>query len=137
MSQHLSFMVFGADAESLNRIDGRWQRVIVRPCSRVRRTRGKCAMEIGRLRPSAAIIVLGESPEERLSLIRDLTRSHPETMLIGAASNASPDLILNSLRAGATEFLRLPLLDDEFATILDHAEEYASRQAASRSHEGE
>lgn len=130
MSQYLSFIVFGADNESLNRLDtvlaasGRGS--LLSSAQSARQVRA----DISRLRPSAAIIVLSEAAEEELSLLRDLATVHPETMLIGAAENASPDLILNSLRAGASEFLRLPLNEDEFSTVLDHAQEYAARQMA-------
>ena len=130
MSQYLSFIVFGADAETLNRLDAALaasgRATLMSSAQSARQVRG----DISRLRPSAAIIILTDAADEGLSLLRDLATVHPETMLIGAAQNASPDLILNSLRAGASEFLRLPLNDDEFATILDHAEEYAARQQA-------
>jgi pilus assembly protein CpaE len=130
MSQYLSFIVFGADNESLNRLDtalaASGRASLLSSAQSARQIRA----DISRLRPAAAIIVLSEAVEEELSLLRDLATVHPETMLIGAAENASPDLILNSLRAGASEFLRLPLNEDEFSTVLDHAQEYAARQMA-------
>lgn len=130
MSQHLNFVVLGADSESLERIDSALASSRRGSLLSSGQSAKQVRSEILRLRPSAAIIVLGESPEEELALLRELTQTHPETMLIGAAFNASPDLILSSLRSGASEFLRLPLIDSEFATILDHAEEYVARQAS-------
>ena len=42
------------------------------------------------------------------SVIQRLNVESPATAVISAAQDASPDLILRSLRAGAREFLRLP-----------------------------
>src|ERR687884_702311 len=58
--------------------------------------------EIVRLRPSAAIISLAAgSPEQSLALIERLSAECPATAIIAASRNASPDLILSSMRAGA------------------------------------
>ena len=74
-----------------------------------------------RLRPSAAIIVLEtEDPEKAFPLIKKLITACPETTVISAAINASPTLILGSMRAGAREFLQLPIVADELKTVLDH-----------------
>ena len=81
--------------------------------------------EIVRQRPSTAIIVLSDSPEPELALIRQFAAEFPETMFIGASADASTDLILTSLRAGAREFLRLPINTDELEAILQRAAEYS------------
>src|SRR5690606_19306849 len=88
----------------------------------------KIQAEIARHRPSAAIIVHSETPEVELELIRQLAAECPETMLIAASANASPDLILGSLRAGAQEFIRLPIIAEEIETVFDRVAEYAARQ---------
>ncbi len=85
-----------------------------------------------RLRPSAAVIVLDSDGAEAFSLIKKLSSSVPETAIITAASNASPTLILGSMRAGAREFLQLPLIADELRTVLDHVAEL--RTAEEQSH---
>jgi pilus assembly protein CpaE len=53
-------------------------------------------------------------------LIKKLNVACPETTIISAAINASPTLILGSMRAGAREFLQLPIIADELKTVLDH-----------------
>ena len=43
-----------------------------------------------------------------------------------ASRNPSPELILASLRAGAREFLRLPIIAEEFKTVVDRTSEFTS-----------
>jgi pilus assembly protein CpaE len=75
--------------------------------------------EIVRLKPSAAIIALGECPDQSIKLIQKLHTQCPGTALISAAQSASGDLILQSLRAGAREFLHLPIKAEELKTVFD------------------
>ena len=79
--------------------------------------------EIVRLKPSAAIIALGESPDHAIKLIQKLHTECPGTALISAAQSASGDLILRSLRAGAREFLHLPIKPEELKTVFDRITE--------------
>lgn len=82
-----------------------------------------------RLRPSAVIIVLETDASERtFSLIKKLSTAVPETAIITAASNASPALILGSMRAGAREFLQLPIVPDELRTVVDHVAELCTAE---------
>ena len=85
--------------------------------------------EIVRLRPSAAIIALGADTAQSLTLIERLASECPSTAIISAARDASPDLILQSLRAGAREFLRLPIISEEFKTVLDRTTEFCAAHA--------
>ena len=84
--------------------------------------------EIVRLKPAAAIIALGGNAEQSIKLIQRLNVESPATAVISAAQNASPDLILQSLRAGAREFLRLPISQDELTTIIDRVGEFSAGQ---------
>jgi pilus assembly protein CpaE len=59
--------------------------------------------------------------------IERLNAECPNTALISAAQDASPDLILRSLRAGAREFLRLPIIADELRTVLDRVSEFTTK----------
>jgi pilus assembly protein CpaE len=52
----------------------------------------------------------------------------PNTALLSAAQDASPDMILRSLRAGAREFLRIPISTDELRTVLDRISEFCTQQ---------
>lgn len=81
--------------------------------------------DVLRLQPSAAIITLmADRSEKDFALIRKLVAASPGTAIVTAAGDASPALILGSLRAGAREFLQLPLLTEEFQTVLERIEEF-------------
>src|SRR5690242_414795 len=85
-----------------------------------------------RLRPSAAVIVLEpDGAEKAFSLIKKLRAAAPETAIITAAINASPTLILGSMRAGAREFLQLPIIAEELRTVLDHVTELCATEGQS------
>lgn len=85
--------------------------------------------EIKNLRPGAVIITMSEAnSEQALKMIEKLSVESPQTAIISAVRNASPDLILRSMRAGAREFLRLPIINEEFKTVLDRTAEFCSVQ---------
>ncbi len=84
--------------------------------------------EIIRLKPAAAIITLGANSDQAIKLIQRLTKEAPKTALISVANNAAPDLLLQSLRAGAREFLKMPISSDELKTVLDRVSEFCAGQ---------
>jgi pilus assembly protein CpaE len=84
--------------------------------------------EIERLRPSAVVIALGPEPEAELRFVERVARECPRSAVICASRDASPDLILRSIRAGAREFLRLPLRAEEFATVYQRTAEFCAVQ---------
>ena len=84
--------------------------------------------EIVRLKPAAAIIALGPYPDQSVKLIQRLHTECPTTALISAAQNASGDLILQSLRAGAREFLNLPIKPEELKTVFDRISDFSVAQ---------
>ena len=57
--------------------------------------------EITRLKPMAAIISLGAQADQAIKFIKRLNSEFPRMGIISAAHNASRDLLLQSLRAGA------------------------------------
>lgn len=78
-----------------------------------------------RLRPAAAIIhVTTESTDKDFALIKQLTAKSPNTAIITTSGEPVPALILGSMRAGAREFLQLPILPDEFRTVMDRMVEF-------------
>lgn len=83
--------------------------------------------EILKLKPAAALITLGSNPEPAIKFIERLQTECPHTAVISSAHEASPDLILRSLRAGAREFLRMPISADELRTVLDRISEFCSK----------
>jgi pilus assembly protein CpaE len=46
--------------------------------------------------------------------------------VICASRDSSPDLILRSMRAGARDFIRLPINEDELATVIERTNEFAT-----------
>ncbi len=84
--------------------------------------------EIVRLKPMAAIITLGVNAEQPIKLIKRLSTECPNTALISAAQDVSSDVMLQSLRAGAREFLRLPVSPEELKTVLDRIAEFCAGQ---------
>ena len=80
--------------------------------------------DLSLLRPSAIIVVLNQGNLEReFTLIKNVIASHPETAVITASADASSSLILRSMRSGAHEFLPLPVVADEFRTVVDRIRE--------------
>ncbi|HYY97595.1 MAG TPA: AAA family ATPase, partial [Pyrinomonadaceae bacterium] len=84
--------------------------------------------EIERLRPSAVVVALGPEPDGELRFVERVARECPRSAVICASRDASPDLILRSIRAGAREFLRLPLRAEEFATVYQRTAEFCAVQ---------
>ena len=84
--------------------------------------------EIIRLKPQAAMITLGSNSEQAIKLIRRLSAESPRTALIAVAHNASSDLLLQSLRAGAREFLQLPISAQELKTVVDRVATFCADQ---------
>ncbi len=84
--------------------------------------------EIVHLKPAVALITLGANSDQAIRLIEKLKRECPSTVIISAAKGASGDLILQSLRAGAREFLNLPISADELKTVLDRITEFSVAQ---------
>ena len=84
--------------------------------------------EVVRLKPAAALITLDSNPEQALALIKRLAAERPAMAIVSAAKSDSSDLILRSLRAGARDFLRLPIVADELRSVLDRAASFVEEQ---------
>lgn len=86
--------------------------------------------DVLRLHPSAAFIVLEDNVEKGFALIRQIAAQCPDTVVITAARDTSPAVILGSLRSGAREFIQLPIIVDEFHTVLERVSEFAASNSA-------
>lgn len=84
--------------------------------------------EIVRLRPMVAIVALGSNSEQAIKFIQKLAAESPNTAIVSAAHDPSPDLLLQSLRAGAREFLQLPIRAEELSTVLDRIVDFCAGQ---------
>jgi pilus assembly protein CpaE len=92
--------------------------------------------DVVRWRPSAVIVTVSGGPETDWTLCRQINALCPETVIICASRNPSPDLILDSLRAGAREFLRLPIIADELKTVIDRTAEFRAGESRAEKKRG-
>lgn len=92
--------------------------------------------DVKRLHPSAAVVALDpDDSEKEFSLIKQLASTCPDTAIIFAARDPSPALILGGMRAGAREFIQLPIVADEFRTVVDRVVEFcAGRENSLNTH---
>jgi pilus assembly protein CpaE len=132
--QSLTYITLGKDTESLEEIraafNGSQRARLLADCN----DSVQFLADTLRLRPSAAIVVLGaEDQDTQFAQIKQLTDASPDTAIICAARNASPASILGSMRSGAREFLQLPIAPEELQTILNRVEEFIAARALKRS----
>lgn len=85
--------------------------------------------ETARLRPSAVIINLAHMGEPALKLVQRIGAECPATAVICASRDSSPDLILRSMRSGARDFLRLPIIEEELTTVIDRTADFSVAHA--------
>jgi pilus assembly protein CpaE len=91
--------------------------------------------EVVRWKPTGVIIAIDTETENKWTLCRQINNVCPETVIICASRRSSPDLILDSLRSGAREFLRLPAIHDELKTVIDRTLEFcAGQKVVSKKH---
>jgi pilus assembly protein CpaE len=137
MNQLLTFVILSTGLENFKEI-----RSALATDSRARLLAGgddleQVYPEIINLRPSVVVIAMSAgNAEQSLKVIERLSVESPQTAIISAARDASPDLILRSMRAGAREFLRLPIIGDEFKTVLDRTAEFCAGQKAAPKKKG-
>lgn len=68
--------------------------------------------------PDVAFIAMDSDADQAIDLIDDLTRSHPTVTVLVASSSTDGSLILRTMRAGAKEFLTVPIRAEEIATAI-------------------
>ncbi|HEY2974948.1 MAG TPA: AAA family ATPase [Pyrinomonadaceae bacterium] len=132
--QSLTFITLGRNAEGSKQIrdalDGATRVRVLADCSNPE----ELLADVLRLQPSAAVITLeADQSEKDFALIRKLVATSPRTAIVTAASDASPSLILGSIRSGAREFLQLPIIPEEFQTVLQRIEEFVAAERTSSS----
>jgi pilus assembly protein CpaE len=82
--------------------------------------------ELNRLRPQAALVLLNGELNHSFQLVERIHQELPETAVICSSEDSSPDVILQSFRSGAMEFLRLPLVETEVASVFAKIEQAVS-----------
>ena len=75
--------------------------------------------ETVRLRPSAVIIDVTRMSELGWKLVQRIALECASTSVICASRNGSPGMILRSMRAGARDFLRLPIRQEDLIMVID------------------
>jgi pilus assembly protein CpaE len=58
---------------------------------------------------SALLLDLDGDPAEAMRLLRDVVTSAPDARVLAASARREPDLILEAMRAGAADFLSMPM----------------------------
>ena len=79
--------------------------------------------ELNRLRPQAALVLLNGDLHHSFQLVERIHQELPETAVICSSEDNSPDVILQSFRSGAMEFLRQPLVESEVAAVFSKIEQ--------------
>jgi pilus assembly protein CpaE len=59
--------------------------------------------------PDLAVVVLGSDPVQGLTVIEEVHRSAPSTQVLALSPEDNPETIVRAMRAGADEFLSLPV----------------------------
>jgi pilus assembly protein CpaE len=83
--------------------------------------------ELNRLRPQAALVLLNGEMNHSFQLVERIHQELPETAVICSSDDNSPEVILQSFRSGAMEFLRQPLVESEIAAVFAKIEQTATR----------
>ena len=73
---------------------------------------------IGQTGPDVGVVTLDSDPDKAITLIQSLCRDAPDTAILAASENTDGQLILRTIRAGAREFLTLPVSDEDLASAL-------------------
>lgn len=73
--------------------------------------------------PDVGVVSLDEDAEKALSLLERMRREAPECALLAVSSSGDGQLILRSMRAGAKEFLTLPISLEDLMSALQRISE--------------
>ena len=131
MAQPITFVSMCPDAEAAEELDKAFAAAggrarLVSNCD----SASQLQVDLKRIRPEAAVLMLGSAAERDTDLIRHLAASFPEVALVTTSREATPGQVMNSLRAGAREFLQLPASRDELGAVLDSVAEFCERERA-------
>ncbi len=68
--------------------------------------------------PDVGVIALDTDPERAIELIKRLAVDAPDTAILAASENTDGHQILRTIRAGAREFLTMPISQDDLSSAL-------------------
>ncbi|MDA7950938.1 MAG: response regulator [Pirellulaceae bacterium] len=82
--------------------------------------------------PEVGIVALDSDPEKGLALLEDLRNEAPNCQILVTSSNNDSQLILRAMRAGAKEFLTLPLEVEDLVSSLERIGSLSSTEGKTR-----
>jgi pilus assembly protein CpaE len=84
--------------------------------------------------PDCGIISLDANTEQAIGLIRRLIKEAPETAILAASRSTDGHLILQAIRAGAREFLTMPVNSEDLSDALGRValQKYGSSDSSGR-----
>jgi len=74
--------------------------------------------------PDVGVVALDAEPNKAIELIQRLTTDVPDTAILAASESTDGHLILRTIRAGAREFLTVPLSAEDLAGALDRVAQH-------------
>jgi len=74
---------------------------------------------VAQTKPDVGVLALDADPNKTISLVERLSKENPECVLLVVSGSNDGQLILRAIRAGAREFLTLPLAKEEFESALN------------------
>lgn len=85
--------------------------------------------------PDVGVVSLDADQDKAINLIQRLSADAPETALLAASESTDGHLILRAIRAGAREFLTLPVSSEDLAAALDRVaqQKFGSSERGGRS----
>jgi len=92
--------------------------------------------ETRKLRPSAVVVNLAHMGELAIKLVQRIVTECPTTAVICASRDSSPDLILRSMRTGARDFMRLPIIQDELNTVVERTAQFVEEHVSNEPKKG-
>lgn len=74
---------------------------------------------VGQTTPDVGVVSLDADSEKAIELISKLSASNPDCALLAASASTEGHLILKTMRAGAREFITLPITSEDLTTALE------------------
>jgi pilus assembly protein CpaE len=85
--------------------------------------------------PDVGVVSLDAHPDRAIELIQRLVAEAPETAILAISESADGQIILRTIRAGAREFLTLPLAEEDLSGALQRVsqQKFGSSEGGGRS----
>lgn len=86
---------------------------------------------VNQTEPDVSIVAIDEEPDKAIQLIQQLSESAPKCRVLAISQSTDGGQILSVIRAGASEYLTLPLKVDELIAALDRISRSNSKDGES------